>query len=481
MYQRIPRTSSLVAAKARPKIARVTRPRRQSPRAEVNSPVLPALGPITPTQCHRTDGEKFTSFIVKYTVVRDLSHRSSLRPSEPLRRANPKDICRLFVAKCDACCAFPDFRDGSGDAELRQLKFDLLSEILAALSDVSITKHLTGDHINVLFRMISVNLFRKFPFVSLVGNPEFTIDREFSHIDLVYQILASAMSFRTLPRQLVTPSCNQTFINALFLLLGSYDAREQRHVVKIFGLVAKNFEWAVPSLFRRIWRLCIQVDEDFKPLHSLPSLVSILSIFAPECIKDPQTAARFFNDVLVPLHKCDSYCAFHVTLTHLVIHVLNVDAGLIHRFVVFIARHWAVRSRQKCSLVFDELGAVCEVFAPAIDPEAAAMLLRRVADFFTDPTSEVSQQALFLISSEPMRHLIKKCPEPVIRKLYREAAAVCARHWIPDTRDWAADVMTEITTIHPAVKGAETTPDEDQRTQNWERIARAAGGKLNPL
>jgi hypothetical protein len=387
-----------------------------------------------------------------------------------------KDVPDLFTQKCEVCSAFPDFSEGRPDDGSRQIKADLLSDILSGLSDPAIGRLLKVEQISMLFKMIATNLFRKYPHVSLEKKPEFVLDREYSHIHLVYQILDSVISFRTIPKPLVAPSVNQAFINSVFGQICAYDAREQRHVIESTMLLVQQFPWAALPLFRRICRFCGYLAEEFRFPHAVPSIVAVLTPLLVEVVKDVKTATKLFRSIVLPLHKCESYALYHAKLARMVIHIVGLEKALLREFVFFITKHWAVRSREKCSLVFDEVAQVCDTFSEEFDAEMAVKLVSKISMFFMDPAGDVSQQSLFILTSSGLRGILKLCPDRLLRRLLASATAVMTTHWVADTRQLARDFVAELAVVDPrltmALIGyqADTDNEESQRKKTWRQI-----------
>jgi hypothetical protein len=388
----------------------------------------------------------------------------------------PKDIVELFIRKCEVCSAFPDFSEGALDEELRQIKQDMLSEILNGLSIPGIVNVLGMEHYGLLFKMITANLSRRFPHVSLENKPELVLDREYSHIDLVYQILDRVVSFQIVPKAMVAPHVTQLFINGIFLQVFAYDSREQQHVVQSVTLLVRAFPWAVMPLFRRIGRLCRPIAEEFRSLHALPFILSVLAQLVPDVVKDVNTARKFFRNLLLPLHKCENYAAYHGTLARMVVHVIGVDSSLLREFLNFITRHWAVRSREKCSLVFNEVALVADAFSESFDPDVGVRLVRKIATFFADPAGDISQQAFYLLGSPSMKPVIDICPAGLLKELYESATDVATSHWLPETREFASDFSAKLVAMDPAFRtsplssGDHRDSEDARRKETWALI-----------
>jgi hypothetical protein len=399
---------------------------------------------------------------------------------ETFQNIPSSDIPGSFLRKCDLCCLFPDFCDSSTDENLRNCKTELLSDISNGLTNPFVAKILTSEHISAIFRMCSVNLFRLFPHVSLSDKPDFIFDREFCHIELIYEILLKLFSFSTVSKELVASQIHQAFINNLFSAVCSYDSREQKYVVQVLASLLRDFPCTAGALFRRICRSCIPLDDCAFRSHALPSIAALLALLAPIVVTDVTTAGRFFRDFVLPLHKCESYPLYHNTLSRLVIHVITLDRTLFEAFIRFVTKHWPVRSRPKCAMLFDEVSQVCDAFAGALDAHCASLLLRRAASFFGDPAGDVSQAALLLASSACAR----ECPALVCA--YHRAMAASAMHWIAQTRDAAAALVVRLCAVDPRLRRQLLAPDpavsgDAERARVWMCVTGRAPEGSAPL
>ena len=477
----------------KPAIPRLNRTSKSSPRFDLTVkaalPALSAPSPLAgPKTSPRADGEKLATFVIKYTVKRDTTRKSEIKKSEPLKKALAKDIAGLFTRKCQACCGFPDFSKPNLDEDLKTVKLDLLNEIFFGLQNPVIAKMLNGDALAALFKMISCNLLRKFPNVSLQIQPEYVIDNEYPHIDVVYKILNFLLTFRTIPKQVIAGYVNQVFVMAVFMNILAYDAREQKSVVEIMMLVIENFGFVIQPLFRRISKFCMTIETDFRYGHALPSIIEILAAVFGEASKGVKSMEKFFAEVVLPLHKVENYDAFQRSLTQIVLIVLKKSTGLLRTWTIFIATHWTVRSHVKCAAIFDEVSQVTEIYASRIDDEAGTKLALKISEFFGNPNGDVSQQALFLMNSEPMVDIIRRCSPRVVRLIYRRALKANLTHWLPDTRHFALDLMNGLGAIDPSLKKlvmiAEEEDDiaeEKRKNETWKLIIGKMPEEIVPI
>ena len=468
----------------KPAIPRLNRSSKSNPRFDLQvKPALPALSNPSPIAgvvgktSPRADGEKLATFVIKYTVNRDTSRKAEIKKSEPLKKAMSKDVSALFTRKCQACCAFPDFSRPAADEDLKATKLDLLNELYFGLQNPVIAKMLNGDALGALFKMISCNLLRKFPNVQLQIQPEFVIDNEYAHVDVVYKILNFLLQFRTIPKQVITGYMSQVFILAVFMNVCAYDAREQKSVVDIMLLVIDNFPFVIQPLFRKISKFCMTLESDFRFGHALPSVIDVMAALFSEVLKGMKNVEKFFMEVVLPLHKVDNYDVLQRSLTQIVLLILKKNGQLLRTWALFMASHWAVRSHVKCAAMFDEVSQVTEIYAAKIDDEAGTKLALKISEFFADPSGDVSQQALFVMNSDAMADILRRCSTKVVRQLYRRALKVNLTHWLPDTRHFALDLMTGLGTIDPSLKKLVMVSEEEydiaeekRKNETWKLI-----------
>jgi hypothetical protein len=106
----------------------------------------------------------------------------------------------------------------------------------------------------------------------------------------------------------------------------------------------------------------------------------------------------------------------------------------------------------------------------------AVPLIRKIATFFGDPTGDVSQQSLFLLTSPSMKTIMSLCPPKVLQQVYEHAISVKTSHWLQDTRQFASDFITELITMDatfasspPSLEG-ERAAEEARRKKTWKVI-----------
>jgi hypothetical protein len=105
--------------------------------------------------------------------------------------------------------------------------------------------------------------------------------------------------------------------------------------------------------------------------------------------------------------------------------VLSVDQSLIRSFILFIVKHWAVRFRAKCSLVFDDVAQICDIRSTHIEDEYAAVLLKRIS---TPTATSLSMRSS---SSQPNQSSISPDERPTARDRRPRRSQV---HRDPDLR-----------------------------------------------
>ncbi|OHT13732.1 hypothetical protein TRFO_16056 [Tritrichomonas foetus] len=425
----------------------------------------------------KSDGEKLSTFIVKYHVVRNLNNKEELKMSPSLAKSKPADIPTLFTNKCRACFSFCDFSKPRADERLKNIKTEILSEILEAVRSPNLTPYILGEQVSFLFRMISINLFRTFPYINMSPPPELVMDNEFIHIDLIYQILEELLSTKLIAKMHISPSINNTFVLGLFRLFYAYDVREQKRVKDILSLLSNNFQYVRIFIFKQIDKYLQIFDDEFRSPHVIPYVLELLAEIYPLISQTMKNPEKIIELKLLPLYKLNSFSSFHNTLLRIIMLILQKNPMMSKNVVFYLFRHWPVCSAPKIGFFFNSVSTIYESYWKQIPSELTSSLFLLISSFFIVPSGDISQQSLFLLSTPLMLSLIKGMKPKVINTIYRRAIQAESSHWIADTRHFALDLVNHLQgSFYMLEKSATTLSEEDsfndekKRNEFWARI-----------
>jgi hypothetical protein len=101
----------------------------------------------------------------------------------------------------------------------------------------------------------------------------------------------------------------------------------------------------------------------------------------------------------------------------------------------------------------------------------AIRLVKKISTFFMDPAGDVSQQSFFVLTSSPMKGMLKLCPQNRLRQLHASANTVSTTHWLPDTRHFARDFIAELALCDPTLAKAPPTESAREETEDEQRKA----------
>lgn len=423
----------------------------------------------------KTDGEKLASYIIKYTVERRLGNRENLIHSESFTRASPKDIGSLFIKKCQACCCFCDFHSLKRDEKLKILKLNLLHDLQTAITTPTIVKILPNECFPALTQMISTNLFRKFPYIRYFNQPEFILDNEFSHIDVIYNILSEFFTSTLIRPMTVSQAITDTYLIGLFRLFYAYDTREQKRVEEILQTIVNRFPFAKPTITRLILRFIRSNCEETPYAHSISSIISFFNDIFQKVADNLPKFHKFYSEYFLHFYKMPNYPAFHSPMSQLNQQIIIKFPALAQDYIKFMATHFPFRSPPKIPLFFDAIMRVLDNFYTYLNEDTVWSLILKISLLFEAPSMDISQQSLFLMMSDGLQVLMQNCPHRIIHTIYQRAHKVSLTHWLPDTRHFAVDVCSEMMTLDFTLQSNSSIKNEDiegekRRNEIWEMI-----------
>lgn len=404
---------------------------------------------------------------VLYTVIRDLTDTGKIKTTPSFQQTKATDHLKLLIQKSSICSRFCDFSSPSIHVEEKQTKRETLSQILEVLLNTAFAKKLTGESLTALFSMIKVNLFRKLPSVRLKFANDIALDNEFTHIEFVYRILITIIESTTIRLTLLQPLVNDSIISNLFTNITSPDAREQRMACNCLCSITNKFFGA-----RRI--IQSKIHAFFHSILSNQALENSLSSFLFFYLEVMDTLKHHpnFHRMILPLMNSSRLGEFHETWYEIVKNFFLNDSHHVAAFLRYAMTHWPVQSVEKQSIILELIRQTFCDYARQIPKDVAASCVTRISDLFGDPTEDISHQSILMMCSEQMFLMLTRNGKSAAGRVYESAKRTAASHWIPATRNLAADLAQQMENRLPPENFV--LQEREKREEIWQTIVNLA-------
>jgi len=398
----------------------------------------------------KSDGEKVQNKTFTYVTPRDLSTSSLIAKTMSWSRVSPNEIPVVFMKKCNSCSGFVDFSDTQKDSDLKILKFDTLEQILEVLSSPISAKRLNQDCVLSLFSMFCSNVFRPVPTLADMNPNDVAYDAEWVHLEIVYKIFIQLIDSQSIRQSHIQSFLNTHFISGVFNLIRTPDSREQKSICDLLFSIFDRFN-SLRKIIYDFSEFYLSISSEETALqYSMPIFLGFL--YDTFQISRPADVRQFYLYYLMPLHLHKYYGLYQPALCKIILAVISKDHCQIETFLLYLLHRWPITNSNKQSQYLKAVETVTEKYYKYVSFNTAKLLLKRISSMFSDYTSTLSQQSLFLITSIGIHSIITTNPEQLSEFIYYSALLSSKNHWLESTRAMAFDTMIALERINPLLK-----------------------------
>lgn len=332
----------------------------------------------------------------------------------------PKD-CRLeFKKKCMECSKLCDFTVESKDIQAKVNKGLLLQQIIQGTNIPHLVKSVSADMVQCFFQMVSVNIFRSFPPISLTGpedSKDFVNDAAWQHISLVYDAMSMWMN---VPQFFEIPT---RFLTRFSQNLLSPDERERQTV----GIILSNITARLPN-----YRLCVRkgifhmIADNNVSAELLDCSSNIISSF-PIPLK--QDAIELFRYGFLPLHRLDNYPFFYKSLLLCILKFISKDLLLVDEYVLYMIHHFPIASKRKQNLFIKEIEEILLNFGSNISDKLIGTLFRLISSYIPSPCTQLSESALCVVTNSRLQCLLHNHSQRIMMNIVLSFLDAKSSHW----------------------------------------------------
>ncbi|GMI88624.1 hypothetical protein like AT5G25510 [Hibiscus trionum] len=383
------------------------------------------------------------------SAIYPASVAAGIEPLLPFKSAPNSEKMNLFVSKVSLCCVTFDFSDGTKNSIEKDVKRQILLELLDFVASGSI--RFSEPAILAMCRMCSTNLFRVFPpnYRSIASSsgehdeddPVFC--SAWPHLQIIYDLLLKFITSSCLDAKVAKKYIDRSFILKLLDLFDSEDPRERECLKTILHRVYGKFMVHRPLIRKDISNIFYQFVFETERHNGITELLEFID-------KDP-------------------------SLSNVVIR------GLL--------KYWPITNSQKEVMFLDELKDILEEINIVEFEKVMVPLFWRIRRCINSFHFQVAERALLFWNKDQIvnltlhnRHVILPIILPALEKNVQN-------HWNQSILNLTLNVRKMFMdmdhmlfmTCHIHFKEEEATLSEsaEKRKKAWQRLENAAN--LRPM
>lgn len=420
-----------------------------------------------------------------------------VEPHIPFKDVPNSDKQNLLVSKLNLCCSVYDFNDSDKNSVEKDIKRQILVEILDYLASES--PKFNESSISAMCKMCGNNLFRDFPpkYSSHTTRGE-TEDEEplfdpaWSHLQLVYEILLRFLSHSSLDSKVAKQYIDHSFILRLLNLFDSEDPRERDCLKSILHRVYGKFMVHRPfirmAVSNIIFRFVFETERHNGIAELLEIFGSVISGFALPLKKEHK---MFLLRVLIPLHKPKSVGIYHHQLTYCIVQFIEKEPKLGSAVIKGLLKYWPVTSSQKELMFLSELEELLEMINMEEFEKIMIPLFRRIACCLNSSHFQVAERAHFLWNNDHILYLIMHNRQVIMPLVFSSLERNTRNHWNRAVLNLTQNVMKMFCEVDEELvvacqgrfeeENSKSSAVAERRRLTWERLESTARVQLQPI
>ncbi|XP_024980341.1 serine/threonine protein phosphatase 2A 57 kDa regulatory subunit B' kappa isoform-like [Cynara cardunculus var. scolymus] len=415
-----------------------------------------------------------------------------IQPHIPFKDVQSSDKPRLLISKLNLCSNVYDFDDQDKDNAEKDLKRQVLVEILDFI--VSESTKLAEPAMSAICKMCGDNLFREFPPKNSARSPRGETEDEdpwfdpaWSHLQLVYEILLRFVSLSSLDPKIAKQFIDHSFLSRLLNLFDSEDPRERECLKsvlhRIYGKFMVHRPFIRTAVSNIIYRFVFETEKHNGIAELLEIFGSVISGFALPLKKEHKT---FLSRALIPLHKPKSVGMYHHQLTYCIVQFIEKEPKLTSVVINGLLKYWPVTSSQKQLMFLSELEELLELIRSDEFEKVMVPLFQRISCCLDSYHFQVAERAHFLWNNEHIHHLIMCNRQVIMPIVFSSLQRNSKNHWNRTVFNLTQNVMKMFHEVdEPLVVSCQGKFEEDtsataavveRRRLTWEQLEKVAGG-----
>ncbi|KAL4303955.1 hypothetical protein GQ457_10G016300 [Hibiscus cannabinus] len=421
---------------------------------------------------------------------------AGIEPLLPFKSAPNSEKMNLFVSKVSLCCVTFDFSDGTKNSIEKDVKRQILLELLDFVASES--TRFSEPAILAMCRMCSTNLFRVFPpnYRSIPSSSGEHDDDDpifcsaWPHLQIIYDLLLKFITSSCLDAKVAKKYIDHSFILKLLDLFDSEDPRERECLKTILHRVYGKFMVHRPLIRKDISNIFYQFVFETERHNGITELLEIFgSIISGFALPLKQEHKIFLQRVLIPLHKPKSLGVYFHQLSYCVTQFIDKDPSLSNVVIRGLLKYWPITNSHKEVMFLDELKDILEEINMVEFQKVMVPLFWRIGRCINSLHFQVAERALLFWNKDQIVSLILHNRHVILPIILPALEKNAQNHWNPsilnltlNVRKMFMDVdhMFFMTChIHYKDEEAKLSESAEKRKKAWQRLENAAN--LQPI
>ncbi|KAE8685257.1 Serine/threonine protein phosphatase 2A 59 kDa regulatory subunit B' gamma isoform [Hibiscus syriacus] len=354
----------------------------------------------------------------------------------------------LFLRKLGMCYVVFDFSDPSKNLKEKDIKRQMLLELVDYVSSVS-TKF-NEVAMQEIARMVAANLFRTFPSPNHdskiietydAEDEEPAMDPAWPHLQIVYELLLRFVVSPETDAKLAKRYMDHPFVLKLLDLFDSDDQREREYLKTILHRIYGKFMVQRPFIRKAINNIFYRFIFETEKHNGIAELLEILgSIINGFALPLKEEHKLFLVRALIPLHKPKCVSMYHQQLSYCITQFVEKDFKLADTVVRGLLKYWPVTNSSKEVMFLGELEEVLEATQAAEFQRCMLPLFRQIGRCLNSLHFQVAERALFLWNNDHIRNLITQNRTVILPIIFPALERNMRHHWNPAVQSLTLNV-----------------------------------------
>lgn len=345
----------------------------------------------------------------------------------------------LFLRKLGMCCVVFDFSDPSKNAKEKEIKRQMLLELVDYTSTVN--SKFNEAAMQEATRMVAANIFRTFS--SSTGSDgqrvgegfeaeeeEPAMEPAWPHLQIVYEFFLRFIASPETDAKIAKRYVDHSFILRLLDLFDSEDPREREYLKTILHRVYGKFMVHRPFIRKATNNIFFRFIFETEKHNGIAELLEILgSIINGFALPLKEEHKLFLVRALIPLHKPKCLALYHQQLSYCITQFVEKDNKLADTVIRGLLKYWPLTNSSKEVMFLGELEEVLEATQEPEFQRCMVPLFRRIARCFNSSHFQVAERSLFLWNNDHVRSLITQNQKVILPIIFPALERNLRGHW----------------------------------------------------
>ncbi|GAA0162271.1 protein phosphatase [Lithospermum erythrorhizon] len=354
----------------------------------------------------------------------------------------------LFIKKLTLCCAMFDFSDPTKSLKEKEIKRQMLVDLVDYLTPAN--GKFTETMMQEIVKMLSINLFRpltpqprenKVVEAFDLEEEEPLMDPAWPHLQIVYEFLLRFVASPETDAKLAKRYIDHSFVLKLLDLFDSEDPREREYLKTVLHRIYGKFMVHRPFIRKAINNIFYRFMFETEKHNGIAELLEILgSIINGFALPLKEEHKLFLVRALIPLHKPKCIGMYHQQLSYCITQFAEKDCKLADTVIRGLLKYWPVTNSTKEVMFLGELEEVLEATQPPEFQRCMVPLFRQIARCLSSSHFQVAERALFLWNNDHIENLIKQNRKVILPIIFPALEKNARKHWNPAVQSLTLNV-----------------------------------------